>query len=153
MKEIAIQDPYCIPLIHKGLGRAAEPSVTSRIHVQRIEMKRVYSGGLMGRNAGLVPSWTIWYSVHRRGLARKINAGTKRAASEASRSWASPIGHLLDSGNPRRWSHVGRAPAAKLAGRAAGRRTRRRPPRSGGTAPPSRVQGEYLSEEKPLFSD
>src|ERR1035437_9148169 len=63
--------------------------------------------------------------------------------------------YVLDSGSPRLWRHVGRAPspaAGPLAGLPAGGRGR--PPRSRGTAPLSRCQSAYLSQaHSPLGYD
>ena len=71
MKYIAIQDPYGIPLNHKGLRRAVRPGVTSRIQVQRPKMKCVYSW-LVAVGVGMVWSYLDM-----------VLAGSRRADSEA----------------------------------------------------------------------
>jgi len=63
-------------------------------------------------------------------------------------------GYVLDSGSPRLWRHVGRAPspaAGPLAGLPAGGRGR--PPRSRGTAPLSRCQSYLSQAHSPLGYD
>src|ERR1017187_9915110 len=57
------------------------------------------------------------------------------------------LGYLLDSGSPRSIERCGAGALARgrPPGRPASRRTRR-PPRSRGTAPPSRCQSDYLSQ-------
>src|ERR1035441_3440231 len=91
-----------------------------------------------------LPSWKCpLESGHGRLKAELYESGQTREAAAGIRS----VGYLLDSGSPRSVERCGAGALARgrpLAGLPAGGRGR--PPRSRGTAPPSRCQSDYLSQ-------
>ena len=134
MKYIAIQDPYGIPLNHKGLRRAARPGVTSRIQVQRLKIKCVYSW-LVAVGVGMVWSYLdygTWFTeevLHGRSMPEAGGQTPRLSLRGVPGVWAFPDRGICLTEVTRACGAMWGGRPRPAPGRPASRRTRRRPQR------------------------